>query len=35
VIIDLAREAYPDLRFEVGSMDALDLADGQLHGIVS
>jgi SAM-dependent methyltransferase len=35
VMIDLARETYPDLRFEVGSMDALDLADGELHGIVS
>lgn len=35
VMIGLAREAYPDLRFEVGSMDALDLADGGLHGIVS
>lgn len=34
-MIDLAREAYPDLRFEVGSMDALDLPDGQLAGIVS
>ncbi|MFI9720809.1 class I SAM-dependent methyltransferase [Streptomyces sp. NPDC052396] len=35
VMIDLAREAYPDLRFEVGSMDALDLTDGELSGIVS
>lgn len=35
VMIALAREAYPDLRFEVGSMDALDLADGGLGGIVS
>ncbi|MFE0378914.1 class I SAM-dependent methyltransferase [Streptomyces inhibens] len=35
VMIDLARETYPDLRFEVGSMDALDLADGKLNGIVS
>ncbi|MFI9203077.1 class I SAM-dependent methyltransferase [Streptomyces sp. NPDC053048] len=35
VMIDLARKAYPDLRFEVGSMDALDLADGKLSGIVS
>ncbi|MEU6266002.1 class I SAM-dependent methyltransferase [Saccharopolyspora shandongensis] len=35
VMIDLAREAHPDLRFEVGSMDALDLADGELRGIVS
>jgi SAM-dependent methyltransferase len=35
VMIDLARAAHPDLRFEVGSMDALDLADGSLGGIVS
>ncbi|MCK7622814.1 methyltransferase domain-containing protein [Streptomyces sp. RS10V-4] len=35
VMIGLAREAYPDLRFEVGSMHALDLADGALNGIVS
>ncbi|MCT2587608.1 class I SAM-dependent methyltransferase [Actinophytocola gossypii] len=34
-MIDLARAAYPDLRFAVGSMDALDLADGTLGGIVS
>lgn len=35
VMIGLARETFPDLRFEVGSMDALDLADGKLRGIVS
>ncbi|MGK5543138.1 class I SAM-dependent methyltransferase [Streptomyces sp. URMC 127] len=35
VMIGLARAAYPDLRFEVGSMDALDVADGELSGIVS
>ncbi|MEV8526684.1 class I SAM-dependent methyltransferase [Streptomyces sp. NPDC052000] len=35
VMIDLARRAYPDLRFEVGSMDALDLAAGTLAGIAS
>ncbi|WP_344496390.1 class I SAM-dependent methyltransferase [Streptomyces enissocaesilis] len=35
VMIGLAREAHPDLRFEVGSMDALDLADGKLGGVVS
>ncbi|OEJ30432.1 class I SAM-dependent methyltransferase [Streptomyces subrutilus] len=35
VMIGLARAAYPDLRFEVGSMDALDLADATLGGIVS
>lgn len=34
-MIDLARAAYPDIRFEVGSMDALELADGELGGIVS
>ncbi|MDF5753045.1 class I SAM-dependent methyltransferase [Spongiactinospora sp. TRM90649] len=34
-MIDLARAAYPDLRFHVGSMDALDLADGELAGLVS
>ncbi|WP_223732809.1 class I SAM-dependent methyltransferase [Streptomyces purpurogeneiscleroticus] len=35
MMIDLARETYPDLRFEVGSMDALDLPDGKLNGVVS
>ncbi|MCX4696222.1 class I SAM-dependent methyltransferase [Streptomyces sp. NBC_01408] len=35
VMIGIAREAYADARFEVGSMDALDLADGTLGGIVS
>lgn len=35
VMVDLAREAHPDLRFELGSMDSLDLADGELRGIVS
>ncbi|WP_369203211.1 class I SAM-dependent methyltransferase [Streptomyces sp. PU-14G] len=34
-MIALAREAYPDLRFELGSMETLDLADGQLQAIVS
>lgn len=34
-LIDLARETYPDLRFEFGSMGALNLADGTLGGIVS
>lgn len=34
-MIGLARSTYPGLRFEVGSMDALDLADGELSGIVS
>ncbi len=35
VMVGLAREAYPDLRFEVGAMDALDLSDGELRGIAS
>jgi len=35
VMIDIARGEYPGLRFEVGSMDALDLGDGALAGIVS
>ena len=34
-MIDTARGEYPGVRFEVGSMDALDLADGELAGIVS
>lgn len=34
-MIDLARETYPDIRFEVGSMDALDLPDAELRGVVS
>ncbi|MFF8262097.1 class I SAM-dependent methyltransferase [Streptomyces virginiae] len=34
-VIDFAREAHPDLRFDVGSMDALGLSDGELGGIVS
>jgi SAM-dependent methyltransferase len=34
-MVDLARGAYPGLRFEVGSMDALEVADGELGGIVS
>ncbi|GAB3139575.1 class I SAM-dependent methyltransferase [Microbispora hainanensis] len=34
-MIELARAAYPGLRFEVGSMHALDLADGELRGILS
>ena len=35
VIIVLARREHPSLRFEVGSIDALELADGALAGIVS
>jgi SAM-dependent methyltransferase len=34
-MIELARGQYPGLRFEVGSMEALDLADGELAGIAS
>jgi SAM-dependent methyltransferase len=34
-MIDLARTAYPWLRFDVGSMDDLDVADASLAGIVS
>lgn len=34
-MIDLARATYPELRFEVGSMTALNLPDGELAGIAS
>jgi SAM-dependent methyltransferase len=34
-MIELARKANPDLRFEVGSMAALDIADGALGGVLS
>ncbi|MEV3967883.1 class I SAM-dependent methyltransferase [Streptomyces sp. NPDC050698] len=34
-MIELARAAHPDLRFTVGSMTALDLADGELGGILA
>ncbi|MFJ8107349.1 class I SAM-dependent methyltransferase [Streptomyces sp. NPDC096132] len=34
-MIALAHEAYPALRFEVGSMGALDLADGELAGVLA
>ncbi|WNI20816.1 class I SAM-dependent methyltransferase [Streptomyces sp. ITFR-16] len=34
-MIELARRACPGLRFEVGSMAALDLADGALGGVLS
>jgi SAM-dependent methyltransferase len=34
-MIDVARGEHPGLRFEVGSMGALELADGELAGIVS
>jgi hypothetical protein len=34
-MIELARQAFPDLRFEVGSMTALDLSDKHLGGILA
>lgn len=34
-MIELARQAYPGLRFDVGSMAALDIADGLLGGVLS
>ncbi|GAA2137525.1 class I SAM-dependent methyltransferase [Kitasatospora kazusensis] len=34
-MVAVAREAYPELRFDEGSMTALDLADGALGGVVS
>ncbi|MGW0532467.1 class I SAM-dependent methyltransferase [Streptomyces sp. NPDC003032] len=34
-MIELARRAYPGLRFDVGSMAALDIADGALGGVLS
>ncbi|MEV6724698.1 class I SAM-dependent methyltransferase [Streptomyces xanthochromogenes] len=34
-MIELAQQAYPELPFEVGSMGALDIADGALGGILS
>lgn len=34
-MVALARQAYPDLRFDEGSMTALDLADGVLGGIIA
>jgi SAM-dependent methyltransferase len=34
-MIKLARQAYPGLRFEVGSMAALNIADGLLGGVLS
>jgi hypothetical protein len=34
-MIELARKANPDLRFEVGSTAALDIADGALGGVLS
>nr|WP_223242406.1 class I SAM-dependent methyltransferase [Streptomyces sp. CBMA123] len=34
-LIAIARRTYPGLRFEVGSMGALEVADGALGGVVS
>ncbi|MCZ4119807.1 class I SAM-dependent DNA methyltransferase [Streptomyces sp. H39-S7] len=34
-MIELARQACPGLRFEVGAMAALDIADGALGGVLS
>lgn len=34
-MVDVARRAHPGLRFEVGSMSALGLADGELGGAVA
>ncbi|WP_405783339.1 class I SAM-dependent methyltransferase [Streptomyces sp. NBC_00859] len=34
-MIESARQAYPALRFDVGSMAALDIADGILEGVLS
>jgi SAM-dependent methyltransferase len=34
-MIALARQAYPDLRFDEGSMTALDLDDGVLGGVLA
>jgi SAM-dependent methyltransferase len=34
-MVEIARRTYPGVRFEVGSMTALDLPDGVLGGIVA
>ncbi|MET9814357.1 MULTISPECIES: class I SAM-dependent methyltransferase [unclassified Streptomyces] len=34
-MIELARAAYPELRFSVGSMTALDIGGGELGGILA
>ncbi|MBB4791852.1 class I SAM-dependent methyltransferase [Streptomyces nodosus] len=34
-MIESARHAYPGLRFDVGSMAALDIVDGALGGVLS
>ncbi len=35
VMIDVARQEHPGLRFEVGSMTDLDLADGSVAGLLA
>ncbi len=34
-MVDIARSRYPELRFEVGAMAALDLDDGVLGGVLA
>ncbi|MBP2056721.1 SAM-dependent methyltransferase [Streptomyces griseochromogenes] len=34
-MIEIARQTYPGLQFDVGSMAALDIADGVLGGVLS
>jgi SAM-dependent methyltransferase len=34
-MIEVARRSHPGLRFEVGSMNGLDLADGSVGGVVA
>ncbi|MFD6069421.1 MULTISPECIES: class I SAM-dependent DNA methyltransferase [Amycolatopsis] len=34
-MVDIARRQYPDQRFSVGSMTALDFPDGELGGLVA
>lgn len=34
-LIDIARREHPGLRFELGSMTAMDVADGELGGLLS
>ncbi|MFB8247479.1 class I SAM-dependent methyltransferase [Streptomyces sp. NPDC055952] len=34
-MVELARAAHPDVRFEVGSMTALDVGDGELGGVLA
>ena len=34
-MVEMAHRTYPNLRFEVGSMTAVDLTDGELGGIVA